>query len=100
MLLNTIVDLYPNQAVSVIAQAKRDMVLKTGFLKLCNATEKDFAGLQNLKEELKRVKKVTDLRRMKNVIRLPRPKGVLLVGMPGCGKSLAANVAACSQYLD
>jgi ATP-dependent 26S proteasome regulatory subunit len=100
LLLNTIVDLYPNQAASVIAQAKRDMVLKTGFLKLCNATEKDFAGLQNLKEELKRVKKVTDLRRMKNVIRLPRPKGVLLVGMPGCGKSLVANVAACSQYLD
>ena len=100
LLLNTIVHLLPNKATYVIAQAKRDMVLKTGFLKLCNASEKDFAGLYNLKEELGRVKQVTNIRRTKNVTRLLNPKGVLLVGMPGCGKSLAANVAASSQYLD
>ena len=99
--LNTIVDLGPNAALRVIAGAKRDMVLKTGFLKLCDLSREKtgFAGLNNLKEELNRVRKVSALRRVNPSLRLDPPKGVLLVGMPGCGKSLAANVAAHEDYL-
>ena len=100
--LNSIVDLGPNAAMKVIASAKRDMVLKTGFLKLCdvNGKKDDFAGLTNLKEELCKVRKVSKLRRTNQLLKLESPKGVLLVGMPGCGKSLAANVAAHKNYLN
>ena len=100
--LNTIVDLGPNAAMDVVARAKRDMVLKTGFLKLCevDGEKNDFAGLLNLKEELRKVRRVSELRRAHPLLKLDSPKGVLLVGMPGCGKSLAANVAANKDYLD
>ena len=100
--LNTIVDLGPNAAMQVIARAKRDMVLKTGFLKLCDADgeKNDFAGLTNLREELRKVRKVSEVCRSNPSLKLDPPKGVLLVGMPGCGKSLAENVAANVEYLN
>lgn len=82
-----------------IANAKREMVERTGYLKLVDAEngtdEQDsFAGLENLVEYFNRVRKLASLPTEDlKVFNGNGLKGVLLVGMPGCGKSMAAKAA-------
>jgi SpoVK/Ycf46/Vps4 family AAA+-type ATPase len=54
----------------------------------------DIGGLDNLKDWLKR--RAAIIRRLAEAEQfgISAPKGVLIAGMPGCGKSLAAKVAA------
>lgn len=82
-----------------IANAKREMVERTGYLKLVDTEngsgEQDtFAGLENLVEYFNRVRKLASLPTEDlKVFNGNGLKGVLLVGMPGCGKSMAAKAA-------
>lgn len=82
-----------------IANAKREMVERTGYLKLVDAEsgsddEGMFAGLENLVEYFNRVRKLASLPAEDlKVFKGNGLKGVLLVGMPGCGKSMAAKAA-------
>jgi SpoVK/Ycf46/Vps4 family AAA+-type ATPase len=76
--------------IDEVLSEKRQIVQKAGLLEFVNITG-DFdevGGLENLKSWLiKRKKGFTAEARALN---LPAPKGLLLVGLPGCGKSLTA----------
>ncbi|MBP3929297.1 MAG: AAA family ATPase [Peptostreptococcaceae bacterium] len=80
----------------LILQEKQQFIKKSGLLELIDFKEsiKDIGGLENLKEWLERKSKV-----FKNLDKALKfgvdiPKGIMLVGMPGCGKSLTAKATA------
>ena len=81
------------QAPMVYAE-KRQVVRKSGLLEYVDATESlgGVGGLDNLKAWLARRRPAMDARA--RATGLPAPRGVLLVGVQGCGKSLAAKATA------
>ena len=80
----------------LIINEKKQFIKKSGMLELVNFNEtlEDIGGLENLKEWLIRKSKIfADLDK---AIRfgVSVPKGIMIVGMPGCGKSLTAKATA------
>ncbi len=78
-------------AIRVIFDEKNQVIKKTGILEFikANFTIDDIGGLENLKSWLiKRNNSWLDSARKYNI---PAPKGVLITGIPGCGKSLTAK---------
>lgn len=82
--------------LSLIFDQKKQMILKSGILEMIPQKEKieDIGGLENLKEWLQRKAKI--IKNIKNAEQfgVDMPKGVLIAGVPGCGKSLCAKAAA------
>jgi SpoVK/Ycf46/Vps4 family AAA+-type ATPase len=79
--------------VSVIIDEKRQIVRKSGILTFENPGKMgEVGGLENLKAWLEKRKGIfsQDARRYG----LTSPKGVMLTGVPGCGKSLCARAMA------
>ncbi len=73
-----------------VFEEKRQIVKKSGILEFIEQknTNQTIGGLYNLRQWLKvRRSGFTEEAR---AIKLPPPKGVMLVGVPGCGKSLTA----------
>lgn len=82
--------------IDIIIKEKGQIIKKSGLLELIDFKEKleDIGGLENLKEWLNNKAEIfRDLDKAKKY-GVDTPKGVLLVGMPGCGKSLTAKAAA------
>ena len=81
---------------SLILQEKEASIKKTGMLEAVHVTDdiNNIGGLENLTDYLKR--KAYIYTNMAEAIDsgVDIPKGILIVGMPGCGKSLTAKVAA------
>lgn len=80
----------------LIFDQKQQMIKKAGILEMIPLKEKfeDIGGLENLKEWFDRKAIVyKDMGRAKNY-GVDMPKGVLIAGLPGCGKSLSAKAAA------
>lgn len=81
---------------SLVLEHKQQLIRKSGILEMVtvNETINDIGGLENFKTWLKR--KANVLNNFSKAINfgVDIPKGVLIVGMPGCGKSLSAKVAA------
>lgn len=80
----------------LIITEKQQLVKKTGMLELVDFHEKidDIGGLNNLKRWLRR--KASIFKDLDKAIKfgVDVPKGILIVGMPGCGKSLTAKATA------
>lgn len=82
--------------VALVLAAKEQTIKKSGTLEMVPVKEKleDIGGLEALKTWLKQkaviLKDLTDAK----AFGVEAPKGVMIVGMPGCGKSLAAKAAA------
>ncbi|MFD1955142.1 AAA family ATPase [Paenibacillus thailandensis] len=77
--------------VEVILEEKEQIIKKTGILEFVRSDLRleDVGGLENLKRWLtKRNKSWLDSARKYG---LPAPKGVLITGVPGCGKSLISK---------
>ena len=81
---------------SLVLEHKQQLIRKSGILEMItvNETINDIGGLENFKIWLQR--KANVLKNFSKAINfgVDIPKGVLIVGMPGCGKSLSAKVAA------
>ncbi|MCH4072052.1 AAA family ATPase [Pseudoramibacter sp.] len=78
-------------ALPVIFDEKNQVIKKTGILEFVKSdlTIDDIGGLDNLKSWLlKRKNSWLDAAKKYNI---PAPKGVLITGIPGCGKSLTAK---------
>ncbi|MDR1626571.1 MAG: AAA family ATPase [Spirochaetia bacterium] len=79
---------------SVILSEKEQIIRKSGVLEYCRVSEsiREVGGLDELKKWLaKRGKAFTPKARE---FGLPEPRGILLLGIPGCGKSLSAKAIA------
>ena len=80
--------------IPVVMQAKYELLNRGGILQFEYDTAKfsDVGGLQRLKEWLALRKPAFDA--TDSPTHLDRPKGILLIGVQGCGKSLAAKATA------
>jgi ATP-dependent 26S proteasome regulatory subunit len=80
----------------LIFDQKQQMIKKAGILEMIPQKETidDIGGLENLKEWLVRKAKVYKNMNRAKTYGVDMPKGVLIAGVPGCGKSLSAKAAA------
>lgn len=80
----------------LIIQEKEQIIKKTGTLEILNFKETidDIGGLNNLKSWLKKKAKVFKQLDKAREHGVDTPKGIMLVGMPGCGKSLVAKATS------
>lgn len=80
----------------LILRQKEQLIKKAGLLEMIpvHETIEDIGGLENLKEWL--YKKECIFNQLDRAIKfgVDIPKGIMIVGMPGCGKSLAAKATA------
>ncbi|WP_353650584.1 AAA family ATPase [Nakamurella sp. A5-74] len=85
--------------VSVVAEEKGQIIRKSGVLELVSSTVKleDIGGLGNLKTWL--TKRNGSWLAEARSYGLPAPKGVLMTGVPGCGKSLTAKAMSSAWGL-
>lgn len=83
----------------VISREKAKAVAKDGLLEFYspNVGLADIGGLQNLKGWLKMRKRAFSQEAQD--YGLPWPKGLLLIGVPGCGKSLTAKAVSTEWQL-
>lgn len=83
------------KSLQFIFDQKQQMILKAGILEMIPLKESidDIGGLENLKEWLRKKAAVfKDIKRAAE-FGVTMPKGVLIAGVPGCGKSLSAKAA-------
>ena len=82
--------------LALIHEQKKQMVQKSGIMEMVPLKERieDIGGLENLKAWLKRKAKVLKNIDKAEAFGVDLPKGVLIAGLPGCGKSLNAKAAA------
>jgi len=87
------------QDVAVVQQEKAQIVRKSGVLEVVNSAVKlaDVGGLGSLKNWL--TKRAGSWLDEAQLYGLPAPKGVLVTGIPGCGKSLTAKAMASAWSL-
>jgi SpoVK/Ycf46/Vps4 family AAA+-type ATPase len=84
------------EAMKLILREKEAIIGNSGVLEMVKTGETidDIGGLENLKtwlnERAQLISRISDA----EAFGIAPPKGVLIVGMPGCGKSLTAKVAA------
>jgi len=83
------------KALKLIFDQKQQMIMKAGVLEMVLPKERieDIGGLENLKEWLKYKEKVFKNIKKAEKFGVSIPKGVLIAGLPGCGKSLTAKAA-------
>lgn len=75
----------------IVTERKKDMIRRSGFMEFWPSSEvSELGGLDLLKMFVRNRKRAFS----PDNVSLPRPKGLLLVGIPGTGKSLACKVAA------
>jgi SpoVK/Ycf46/Vps4 family AAA+-type ATPase len=85
--------------VHIVLEEKRQTIRKSGLLEFVAADVElgDVGGLQNLKRWLD--KRNGSWMAEAAAYALPAPKGVLMTGVPGCGKSLTAKAVASAWGL-
>ena len=79
---------------ATVSKEKEQIIKKSGLLDYYQVQEelKSVGGMSNLKGWLEKRKLAFDLKAQ--LWKLPEPKGLLLLGVPGCGKSLTAKCIA------
>ena len=88
-----------DNSIAVLLSEKKQIISQTEILEYASVNEKitNLGGLDNLKSWLKKRKTAFSLQASK--YGLPTPRGLLLVGIQGTGKSLAAKAIATDWQL-
>lgn len=88
-----------DEDVSVVLEQKRQMVRASGLLEFVTVDEglDGVGGLENLKRWL--AKRDGSWLPDAAAFGLPAPRGMLLTGVPGCGKSLTAKAVAAAWQM-
>ncbi|MBR1442331.1 MAG: AAA family ATPase [Firmicutes bacterium] len=84
------------QNLNLIFEQKQQVIRKAGILEMIPLKEgiSDIGGLENLKSWLNKKSKIYKNVNSAREFGVDMPKGVLIAGVPGCGKSLSAKAAA------
>lgn len=84
------------ESLNFIFEQKQQNIKKSGILKMIPLKESidDIGGLENLKSWLRRKSKVFNNISKAKKYGVDMPKGLLIAGVPGCGKSLFAKATA------
>lgn len=80
--------------LELISEQKMQLIKKDGILEMIQVKESidDIGGLDTLKDWLKKKAKVINNMEKAEDFGVEMPKGVLIAGVPGCGKSLNAKL--------
>jgi len=89
---NTLTD----KTFDLILKEKRQIIAKSGVLEMIELDVNfgNIGGLTNIKNWLSRRAEIFERLPAAEKFGIQAPKGVLIAGMPGCGKSLTAKAAA------
>lgn len=82
--------------IEFILEEKKQIIKKSGMVEILDFKENvdDIGGLENLKEWLRNKAKIFNQLEKAIEFGVDIPKGIMIVGMPGCGKSLTAKATA------
>lgn len=85
-----------NDDIKLVLTEKEQIIKKSGTLEMVPVQEdlNDIGGLERLKSWLKQKAVVLANQADARAFGVDSPKGIMIVGMPGCGKSLTAKAAA------
>jgi SpoVK/Ycf46/Vps4 family AAA+-type ATPase len=88
-----------DNSINILLSEKKQIISQTEILEYASVNEKitNLGGLDNLKSWLKKRKTAFSIQASK--YGLPTPRGLLLVGIQGTGKSLAAKAIATDWQL-
>lgn len=80
----------------LVLEEKKRVVKKSGIIEVVDTdiSFQDIGGLGNIRKELERKSIVYHHLRDAIRCRIALPKGILIIGMPGCGKSMIAKAVA------
>ena len=83
--------------LNLIREQKKQTIKKSGILEMVEVKDNivdEVGGLENLISCLRRKRKILQNMAAAERFGVDKPKGLLIAGLPGCGKSLSAKAAA------
>lgn len=88
--------IFDRRALQMIFQQKQQTIRKSGILEMVTLGTgmEDIGGLENLKTWLTRKAYIFQNMQKAQAFGVDIPKGVLIAGLPGCGKSISAKATA------
>lgn len=84
------------ESIEVALAEKKNIVRKSGIIEVVDTDEsfENIGGLSILKRDLEEKARIYGNLSLAKDYKIPYPKGCLIIGMPGCGKSMIAKSIA------